>query len=373
LINREPQADVGVVWSQSNHDFHGQDKANDRTMNPYRGVTRALERAGITYLPVHADDIAKASGRFNLLILPNLAAMSDEQVAAVKAFAAQGGSVIATSETSLYGEHGDRRTDFGLAGLFGIHRKTGSHGAQEAANPDIETSARHTYLRLSPELRATVHGPKDRTAAVTDEKRHPLLAGLEDTDTLPFGGYLPVVGTDDGVTVLATFIPDFPIYPPETSWMRNPYSNVPAITVRENAAGAKLVWFVADLDRCFARDDQFEHARLIANAARWMLGERSLLSLDGTHGFVSASLYKQRGRQIVHLNNRILTSRVPGRQNELIPIGPVTLRIRRGVDAARTAKVTLRVSGQPASVRSEGSELVIEAGTILDHEVIVIE
>jgi hypothetical protein len=373
LINRAPQADVGVVWSQSNHDFHGQDKANDRTLNPYRGTTRALDRAGITYLPVHADDIAKAAGRFDVLILPNLAAMSDAQVAAVEAFAAGGGSVIASSETSLYGEYGDKRADFALAKLFGVHSKGGSHGGQEAANLDIETSARHTYLRLSPEIRAGVHGPKDKTAPATDAKRHPILAGLDGTDTLPFGGYLPVVGVDDDVTVLATFIPDFPIYPPETSWMRKPYSDAPAITVRETGKGGKLVWLVADLDRCFARDEQFEHGKVIANTARWMLGDRSHLALEGTHGFVTACLYKQDGRQIVHLNNRILTSRVPGRQSELIPMGPVTLRLRRDGAGSQPADVSLRVSGRKVTPRIDGTELVVEVGEVLDHEVVVVD
>jgi hypothetical protein len=373
LVNRQPQADVGVVWSQGNHDYHGQDRANDRTMNPYRGVTRALDRAGITYLPIHADDIARATGRFSVLILPNLAAMSDAQVAAVEAFAAQGGSVIASSETSLYGGQGDRRPDFALGKLFGLHSKGGSQGAQETANPDIETSARHTYLRLSPELRGEVHGPSDRTAPTVVSARHALLDGLEETDTLPFGGYLPTVGVEDDVEVLATFIPDFPIYPPETAWMRRPYTDLPAITVRENAAGARLVWFVADLDRCFARDDHFEHGRLIANAARWMLSDRSLLGLEGTHGFITASLYKQDNRQIVHLNNRILTSRVPGRQSALIPIGPVTVRLRRPEGVGEPAAVTLRVAGRTVAPRVEGNQLIIEAGTVLDHEVIVVD
>ena len=287
LVDRQPQADVGVVWSQRNHDFHGRDKANDLTMNPYRGALKALDRSGITYMPVHADDIAKAAGRFGVLILPNVAALSDEQVAAVAAYVDQGGSVIATSESSLYGELGDRRGDFALGDLFGVHREEGSHGGQAAPEPNIETHARHSYLRLAPELRGQVYGPNDATAPAPNGERHPILAGLEATDTIPFGGYLPVVRVDEGVEVLATFIPDFPIYPPETSWMRQPETDLPAITARQAASGAKLVWFAADLDRCFAREEQFEHALLFANAVRWALGERSLLSLEGGHGVVT--------------------------------------------------------------------------------------
>jgi hypothetical protein len=238
-------------------------------MQPYRGVTRALDREGIPYLPIHANDIGRAAGRLRVIVLPNLAAMSDAQVAAVQAFAAQGGGVVATSETGLYTENGDPRGNFALAGLFGVHRDDGARGGWNAPDANMEVSTRHTYLRLAPELRGAARGPHDPTAPTHGEARHPVLDGFGDADTLPFGGYLPTVRADADVRVLATFIPDFPIFPPETAWMRTARTDLPAIMVRETASSARLVWFAADLDRCHAREEQFEHARLIANAVRW--------------------------------------------------------------------------------------------------------
>lgn len=377
LVDRKPLADVGVVWSQDNHDFHGQDKANDRTMNPYRGAIRALDRAGISYLPVHADDISRAAGRFGVLILPNLGVMSDAQAEAVKIFAKSGGSVVATSETSLYGPFGDPREDFALNDLFGVHCQGKSHGGQEFANPDIEVSDRHTYIRLVPELRAGLYGPRDATAPLATGRRHALLAGLEGTDTVPFGGFLPVVEVDDDVAVLATFIHEFPIYPPETAWMRRPHSDLPVITARETTSGGKLIWLVGDLDRCFARDEHPEHALIIANAVRWALGEKLLVSLEGTHGLITPTLYEQDGRYILHLNNRLVTAKTPGRQSDLVPIGPVTIRLRvpsREVPSREVScQVQLRVSSCDVAAKLEGTELVFEVPQILDHEVAVIE
>ncbi|CDN52027.1 alpha-amylase family protein [Neorhizobium galegae] len=372
LLNRRPLADVGVVWSQDNHDFHGQDKANDRTMNPYRGAIRALDRAGITYLPIHAEDVAGAIGRVGVLILPNLGAMSDDQVNAVKAFAQAGGSVIATSETSLYDGSGDQRRDFGLADLFGVHRGSGSRGGQELANPDIEAAARHTYLRLVPELRAALYGPTDNTAPAAVGIRHPLLSGLEETDTIPFGGFLPVVSVDDDVAVLATFVPDFPIYPPETSWMRQPRSDLPMITLREPAGGSKLIWLVGDLDRCFARDEHPEHATIIANAVRWALADRQLVSLEGGHGVISPALYEQQGRYILHLNNRLIMAKMPGRQDELLPVGPITVRLRIGSRIV-SSNIRLTVSGRSVPAIKQGTELVFEVSAVADHEVAVMD
>ena len=254
-----------------------------------------------------------------------------------------------------------------------MHRGDGARGGEDAPDPNIETSARHTYLRLAPELRAGVDGPKDATAPAARGSRHPVLAGFDTTDTIPFGGYLPVVRVEDDVAVLATFIPDFPIYPPETSWMRQPRSDLPAIAVREPSSGGKLVWFVADLDRCYARDENPEHALLIANAVRWALGGRTKLSLEGGHGFITACLYRQGARQIVHLNNRILTSRIPGRQSELVPIGPVEVRLRAAPGAKPPREIDLRVGGKKVAARIADGNLIFSVDAILDHEVAVID
>jgi hypothetical protein len=373
LVDRQPVADIAVIWSQENHDYHGQNNPKERTLDPYRGVVRALDRAGLNYLPVHAEDIGGATGRFGVLVLPNLAAMSDAQVAAVEAFAAAGGAVIATGDTSLYTRYGDRRPDFALGKLFGVHRRDGSHGDLGLADFNIEVSSRHTYLRLAPELRAGVYGPRDAMAPRPDGARHPMLTGLDEADTLPFGGFLPVVAVDEGVEVLATYIPDFPIYPPETSWMRRPRTDLPAIVARQTTAGARLAWLIADLDRCFARDQQVEHARIIANAVRWALKDQSCVTVAGGQGFVTPSLYRQPHRHILHLNNRLVTTPVPGRQDELIPLGPVEVRLRADAAGPPPRHVALRVSGSSAEAVMDGDTLVFSVDRILDHEVIVID
>lgn len=370
LTNRTLTPDVGIVWSQQNQDYFGRENAALKTMAPYRGAVKAMDRNGIPYVPLHADEIGRAFERMSVIILPNVGGLSEEQVRGVQAFVAAGGSVIATGESSIATHYGDRRGDFALAELFGVHRKDGAIGGEDAPSPNLETHARHSYLRLSPEIRAGVYGSRDATAPAPGGKRHPVLAGLDDTDTLPFGGYLPMVSVDGGVEVLATYIPDFPIYPPETSWMREPRSDFPAITARTARSGGKLVWFVADLDRCFARDESFEHALLLANAVRWALGDKAKVTLSGTHGVVTAELYRQKDRHVLHLNNRLLLSRVPGRQYDLVPVGPVEVRVRVGDKTPD--HVNLRVARKSVPVRRDGNQLVFTVEAILDHEVVEI-
>lgn len=370
LLNRTLAPDVGIVWSQQNQDYFGRETAAVKTMAPYRGAVKAMDRHAIPYVPLHADDIAGAFARVSVIILPNVGGLSDAQLQGIEAFVAAGGSVIATGETSIGTQHGDSRGDFALGPLFGVHRRDGSRGGEDLPSPNLETHARHSYLRLAPENRAGVYGSRDATAPAASGKRHAILAGFDDADTLPFGGYLPIVSVDNGVEVLATYIPDFPIYPPETSWMREPSTDLPAITVKTAPSGGKLVWFVADLDRCFARDDQFEHALLLANAVRWALGDRAKVTLSGTHGLITAELYRQPERHVLHLNNRLLLSRVPGRQYDLVPVGPIEVRVRAGDGAP--AHVNLRVARKSVPARREADQLVFVVDTILDHEVVEI-
>jgi hypothetical protein len=103
---------------------------------------------------------------------------------------------------------------------------------------------------------------------------------------------------------------------------------------------------------------------------RWALGDRAKVTLAGTHGVITAELYSQPERQVLHLNNRLQLSRVPGRQYDLVPIGPVEVRVRAG--DATPSHVKLRVSGKSVPVRRDGDQLVFVVDAILDHEVVEI-
>ncbi len=108
LVDRRPIASVGVVWSRQNTDYYGRDDPEVLVDQPWRGISQALVRARVPFLPLHVDDIDREAERLAVLVLPNLAALSDAQVAAVRRFVAAGKGLIATGQTSLYDEWGDR-------------------------------------------------------------------------------------------------------------------------------------------------------------------------------------------------------------------------------------------------------------------------
>jgi hypothetical protein len=361
---------VGVVWSQQNTDFFGRDDADLLVELPWRGVTQALIRARIPYLPVHADHLERDAAQFSLLVLPNLGGMSDAQIASVRRFVERGSGLLATGESSLFNEWGDPRPDFGLADIFGAHVIDSGRAADEARRRRIANDTAHTYLRLSPELRARVDGPQIGTEPLVTSERHEVLRGFEETDILPFGGVLEPLRLDAVARVLATFVPAFPIYPPETAWMREPKTNIPGLIVNSTAVGGRIAFLPADLDRRFARDNLPDHCNLLANLARWAAKDEIPLIVEGA-GLIDCHLYHQPGRLILHLVN--LTSAGTWRQpvHELIPIGPLQVRVKLP-PGVRGKRVRFLASGRAVTAGITAGWTRFEVKSIMDHEVVVI-
>ena len=366
LVGRRPVANVGVAWSQRNTDFYGRDEAEDLTESPYRGLMQALVRARIPYIPVHIDDLEREAPRLSLLVLPSLGAMSEAQCGAVRRFVARGGSLLATGAASLYDEWGDPRPDYGLADVFGAHAEGRSLSAAEKA---AAAGAAHTYLRLAPEWRAKVWGPKAGDEPAPAGERHPVLRGLEETDILPFGGKLERIKVDPGAVIPLTYIPPFPIYPPETAWMREPKTDIAGLVLRERGS-SRIAFLPADIDRRYARENLPDHGNLLANIVRWACRDEFPFTVEGP-GLLSCDLYEQPGRLILHILNLTSTAAWRAPMEELIPVGPfrIRIRLRPGVTGASAA---LRVSRQAARVASSGGSVAFEIPRIHDHEMAVI-
>jgi len=66
------------------------------------------------------DDLS----RYEALVLPNAACLSEDQCAKLKAFVHAGGKLVSDFESSHYDETGKRRDNFGLSELFGVNSET---------------------------------------------------------------------------------------------------------------------------------------------------------------------------------------------------------------------------------------------------------
>lgn len=361
LINREPVASVGVLWSQENTDFYGRDNADSLVDLPYRGITQALLRSRVPYVPVNANYIDRDAMKLSLLILPNVGSLKKEQVTALRRYVKNGGNLLATGESSLYDETGKLLDDFALAELYGVHH---------ISKKDSSDQTLHTYLRLSPELRSKVDGPVNGKEPPVIGSRHAVLSGFEETDILPFGGTLRELKTDPGTEVLMTFIPEFPIYPPETAWMRKPYTDIPGLIARTLENGSRIVFMPADLDRQYARYNLPDHGNIIINAIRWASKDNAPLFVNGP-GLIDCNLYHQQGKMILHMTN--LTNSGTWRQpvEDYIPVGPFSVKVKLSNDVKGESLTTL-VSGLKIPFLNKDGWCCFDISSILNHEVIVI-
>lgn len=370
LINRNPVATVGVLWSQQNMDFYGRDESELMVELPWRGIVQALIRARIPYIPLNADQIDRDGSQLSLLVLPNMGVITEAQIAGIKRFADGGGGLIATGESSLYNEWGDRRSDYALGGLFGAHIPDLRKTKPGATFRDLAGETYHTYLRLAPELRKNVDGPQTGMEPEVNGTRHPVLKGFDETDIISFGGLLESLRTDPGTEVPLTFIPQFPIYPPETAWMREPKTDIPGLILNNTTGGSRIVFMPADIDRQFGRYNLPDHGNLLANLIRWAAKDDIPLAVECA-GLIDCNIYHQPNKLILHIVN--LTSAGTWRQpvDEFIPIGPVKIRIRLPEDV-HGSSLQFLVSDQKVSASALKGWVNFVINSISDHEVIVI-
>ena len=348
LYKRTSLASVGILWSQKNVEFYGQDKPRERVEHAFRGITLALTRAGLGYLPIHADDLDQQGKELSLLILPEMAVLSETQAQAIRRFAARGGSLLAIGSIGMMDETGEIRPCACLDDLMGIKTHQLS---LDAIRPDAswEKPVLHNYLRV-------------------EDKTHPAFAGFEKADILPLGGTLREIQPQEGTKVLGTYIPTFPIFPPEFAWMREKRTDIPVLTEHALPAGGKCIYAAWELDAAYGRTTLPDYGDLLGNLIRYLLGGNSVIEVDAP-GYVDFKLYRQGDRLLVHLVNLNHT----GFQyaENLLPIGPVTVTLRV---PGFTAASVLATTDAPSLVwKASNNALTITLDKLTLHQLLVIE
>ncbi len=167
-----------------------------------------------------------------------------------------------------------------------------------------------------------------------------------------------------------TFIPNFPIYPPETSWMREPKTNVPGLILNTLDNGSRVAFLPADLDRQYARHNLPDHGNILANLIRWSSKEDIPLVVEGA-GLVDCNLYQQPGRMILHVANLISEGTWRQTIDEYIPIGPLSIKIKLNKDV-KGHDLNLLVSSKNIQAVVKEGWCHFTINSILNHEVVVI-
>jgi hypothetical protein len=368
LRNEVPLARVALVYSQQTAWFYGGPWAQQKVEDHALGWYQALIEARIPFEMVHDRLLDSAHvSQFKTLILPNIASLSDEQCNQLRSFVQNGGSLIATFETSLYDEWGVKRSDFGLADLFGV-RFTGR----------LDERMQNSYLRLE---RDPVTG-----------KRHPLLAGLDDAPRIINGvSRVDVEPTRPFPNSPLTLIPSYPDLPMEKVFPRVTKTEIAQVYYREfgtddNRSAAipkpksemqnpksagRVVYFPWDIDRTFWEVLGVDHGKLLRNAVEWATNEEPPVRVTG-RGVLDVTVWRQKDSLTVHLVNLTNPMMMKGPFRELIPVGPqkVHLRLPTGT---KPHQVHLLAAKKTPHAERAGQYLTFTVPSILDHEIVAID
>jgi hypothetical protein len=340
LRNEEPLARAALVYSQQTSRYYGGPQARQKVEDHTLGYYQALIEARLPFEMVHdqlldPEHIAK----LQTLILPNIAALSNAQCDQLRAFVARGGGLVATYETSLYDERGVRRSDFGLADLFGA-----------SYDGAVDARMQNSYLRL-------------------ESPRHPILAGLEDTGRIINGvSRVHTRTTAAYPNPPLTLIPSYPDLPMEEVFPRVPKTDIPEVFAREAGKG-RVVYFPWDIDRTFWEVLSVDHGKLLRNAVDWATNEPRPVTVTGP-GVLDVTMWRQNGSVTVHLVNLTNPMMMKGPLREFVPTPPQKVAIRL---PGKAKKVQLLVSGQTPRVQEANGVLTLTIPSIVDHEVVAVD
>lgn len=310
------------------------------------GMYHNLVEGHMPFEMVHVDLLdAEHLKPFKLLILPNVSTLSDTQCSQIRAFVKSGGSLLASFESSLYDETGKKRTDFGLADLFGVSLDGG-----------VEGPMKNSYLTL-------------RTDPATHHY-HPVLEGLEDATRIINGIYrVKVKPTATDFPSPVTLVPTYPDLPMEDVYTRVADTNERELYLRQMGK-SRVAYIPWDIERSFWQYMSPDHSRLLSNTIRWVLNEEPVVKVKSP-GLVETTAWRQEHSMTIHLVNMTNPMMLKGPFRDIIPVAAM-VDVRVPANARVTGVKLLMAGTQPAHTIKNGF-VSLHVPQILDHEIVALD
>jgi hypothetical protein len=339
-------ASVAILVSQRSNRLY-KDVPGTDSLQSLDGMYEILTEARIPFdVVVDTELEPETLAQYSVLVLPNVALMSDKQVAQVKAFVARGGSLLTTFETALYDENGNPRADFGFGDLYGM-KKAGERigkGTPKAPPP-------HFWQRL--ENAAT---------------GHPVTSGFRGTNWIQ-GSSCRMPISHDG-PVYMTNVAAYPSYPPEAVFSPKPHTNESLAVFRENGK-SRLVYFAGDIEAAYARTSAADLGDLITNALTWLMKDDKPLQVKGdglieTFGWVTEPGYA------IHLINYTYPNFKSGARRASFSVGDQKVRLVLP-DARPIKSARLLWAGKTLPVQQSGNVVEFTIPALVDYEVAALE
>jgi hypothetical protein len=343
--NKRSLASVAIVVSPRSLNLYKAPYSEDRT-DHLEGFYAALVEARIPFDFVHEQDINQERlSQYAVLILPNIALMSDAEAATIRQYAERGGSVLATFQTGLFDETGNSRKDFALGDIFGIHKAGEPTQAGESADQAM----------------GGIHLQSIR-------QRGALTEGFEETTWIAGPVWRqPIKPSPDAVM---TFIKPYPVYPPEAVYQREPPSDIPALMSRE-VGNSRLVYMAGDVDSSFWRLDNMDLGRQMSNAMRWLLKGNNAVDVEGDGLMEVIGWETQRGFA-VHLLNYNGANAFRGHMRKPVALTAQKVRIKLPSEK-KIRQASLLHAGTTVAFQQTGNYVSLTVPKVEMYEVVALE
>jgi hypothetical protein len=337
-------ANIGVVIGQSTQLLYpGPTTVHSRSYmyETTQGIYDALLRGRFAFDFVHEDRLEpERLAKYRALLLPNVAMLSDRQCHQIAEYARSGGSLMASFETSLYDENLNRRTEFGLAELFGVSK----------AGDTVGTNGNPYYARIE-----------------SPGNAHPVLTGFTGTNWLP--------GADNRVPLkpidqpALTVVPGFVRYPPELAYPPQSHTQEPAVVLRE-AGRSRTAWCSGDIERTYWLTGHGDLLGLLHNTIRWITEDTSIVRVDGP-GLIEMFCWETQPGYAVHLLNYSSPDAQHGWLQSTIPLGAqqIAMKLPSGIQV-RSVELLKAETTVPHNI--EGQVLRFTVPAVSDYEVAAI-
>ncbi|MEX2187421.1 MAG: alpha-amylase family protein [Pirellulales bacterium] len=371
IVGGTPLAWAAILVSEQTRQFYAYRDIAERFLPHVFGAYRMVMEEHLPAMLINDWDVTSESlRRFRVVVLPNAAALSDAQVAALREYVRGGGSLVATTETSLCDELGRPRRDFALADLFGVSYRGRPQTAEDAAaktqiDPNFAIALDENYWRQrvgSGTLAWSQHALVDDAA----------LRALVPNGTARFKGPQVLVSPPaDATEVAVRLIPDGPTGTPQ------PGVNLPGVVVRQFGEG-RVAYFAAGVDAALFSYAYPYQRMLLARAVEWAAGGGPPVRVAAPKcvqtTFYERTTLEGKRQLVIHLLNNVNTTAdhgfpgtdVPLRE-ESVPIHDMQVTVR-GLPFSRWSVEPGNVSPR---VETNGNTATIHLPPLEVHAILV--
>ena len=296
---------VALLYSQTTVERFDYRDGKPSQLGELKGFAKALLQEKILFDVIAEADLKEGLDRYQALILPNAACLSGDAKAHIRAFAAQGGGVIASYEAGMYDASGHRSAADDLADVFGVQY------TDETLPFQFDAYMQMTDLHTLP-------------TAIPKGKRIPTVG-------------MQVVAAPQNARPAAQLRGSSVVHYGPLSDELGP----PVVLTNEGPGGGLSVLFTMPIGVRYLEFGLRDFRNLMADAVAWAAKDKAPLRVQNGSDALAVTAFTQENRTLIHLVNSI-------RDETRLPINDTV--------ASRNLRLELDIESPPQSVNAYGDD-----------------